>query len=391
MAEYLPPTENVPIFDTLNFKGGDEPLTFNTASKSFLRYPYAQGTENLQAINVSGLATMSSIISTVGNSITLADKNTNLNFNYIVSGVTRYIRQYINTSNRLIWDYWSGTTTTTLLTVNGTTSTSWSTPILSTATVPATSDSSTRVPTTAWVQSVISGITPSTALTPSSVTITPVVGSYQNANILNQWNSGGQFSFTGSTIKNWNGSSSGLVQPSTTPQIKFIPNSFTTVNPLLYGCEFEINFFFWNTNNGNRGQTTCNLVLFPYAVKGVGVFPYVNSWYDSTLDSTTSLPNGYDINNQINNNGQDAVNYTNATYCPNGRQYWTYNQLFSGLTGANAYLNGIGNADTSFSIYINFLMPSANSADLRYSITIKTLNTNGANTTSPPLGVYVGF
>ena len=57
MAQYLPPTENVPIFDTLNFNDGNTPLTYNTAIKYFLRYPYAQGTENLQITNVNGLLT----------------------------------------------------------------------------------------------------------------------------------------------------------------------------------------------------------------------------------------------------------------------------------------------------------------------------------------------
>ena len=57
MAEYLPPTEDVAIFDTLNFNDGDTPLTYNKAVKYFLRYPIAQGTETLQTTNVNGLLT----------------------------------------------------------------------------------------------------------------------------------------------------------------------------------------------------------------------------------------------------------------------------------------------------------------------------------------------
>lgn len=56
MADYTPPTENLPIFDNLVFISGDEPLTYNIAKKRFLRYPNAQGTENLQAITVNGTA-----------------------------------------------------------------------------------------------------------------------------------------------------------------------------------------------------------------------------------------------------------------------------------------------------------------------------------------------
>lgn len=58
MASYPPPTENLPIFDDIVFRDlGDEPLTFNDAKKYFLQFPNAQGTENLQAINVNDVAT----------------------------------------------------------------------------------------------------------------------------------------------------------------------------------------------------------------------------------------------------------------------------------------------------------------------------------------------
>ena len=57
MATYEPPTENLAIFDPIVFLTGDEPLTYNIAVKKFLKYPNAQGLENLQAINVNGIAT----------------------------------------------------------------------------------------------------------------------------------------------------------------------------------------------------------------------------------------------------------------------------------------------------------------------------------------------
>jgi hypothetical protein len=56
MAEYSPPIENLPIFDKLVFLSGDEYITQNQADKRYLRYPNAQGTENLQAINVGGIS-----------------------------------------------------------------------------------------------------------------------------------------------------------------------------------------------------------------------------------------------------------------------------------------------------------------------------------------------
>lgn len=54
MTSYEPPTANVPIFDTLLFFDQDEPLTYNTASRFFLKYPLAQGTENLLNTNING-------------------------------------------------------------------------------------------------------------------------------------------------------------------------------------------------------------------------------------------------------------------------------------------------------------------------------------------------
>ena len=54
MAQYPPPSENVPIFDSSLFNDGDDYLTFNIASKKFLRYPLAQGTETLLTTNING-------------------------------------------------------------------------------------------------------------------------------------------------------------------------------------------------------------------------------------------------------------------------------------------------------------------------------------------------
>lgn len=54
MAGYLPPIEDLPIFDESVFRAGDAPLTYNEALKKFLRYPNAQGKEFLQEIEVDG-------------------------------------------------------------------------------------------------------------------------------------------------------------------------------------------------------------------------------------------------------------------------------------------------------------------------------------------------
>jgi hypothetical protein len=57
MATYQPPTETLPIFDPNVFISNNTSLTPATADLRYLRFPYAQGTENLQVINVDGVAT----------------------------------------------------------------------------------------------------------------------------------------------------------------------------------------------------------------------------------------------------------------------------------------------------------------------------------------------
>jgi len=63
MADYLPPTENLPIFDTTVFDTAqNQYLTYNQATGLFLTYPIAQGDETLQAITVQGPATFNSAL-----------------------------------------------------------------------------------------------------------------------------------------------------------------------------------------------------------------------------------------------------------------------------------------------------------------------------------------
>jgi len=62
MAYYEPPTEQLPIFNPSVFVNEDEALTLATASKYFLKYPNAQGTENLLDTNVNGVLTANSDI-----------------------------------------------------------------------------------------------------------------------------------------------------------------------------------------------------------------------------------------------------------------------------------------------------------------------------------------
>jgi hypothetical protein len=57
MSAYQPPIEDLAIFDSSVFLTGDEPLTYNQAVKKFLKFPNAQGSENLLTTNVNGVLT----------------------------------------------------------------------------------------------------------------------------------------------------------------------------------------------------------------------------------------------------------------------------------------------------------------------------------------------
>jgi len=97
MATYNPPTEDLAIFDPSVFLTADIPITQAEGDKRYLRFPNAQGTENLAATNVNGVLT-------ANGDVLFANLN----------------------------------------------------PPTSNATQPASNDSSTKVPTTAWVQTAVS-------------------------------------------------------------------------------------------------------------------------------------------------------------------------------------------------------------------------------------------
>ena len=54
MASNLPPSENLPIFDSGVFNTGNDALTYNSAVSKFLTFPVAQGTETFSDINTLG-------------------------------------------------------------------------------------------------------------------------------------------------------------------------------------------------------------------------------------------------------------------------------------------------------------------------------------------------
>jgi len=95
MSAYHPPTEDLAIFDPSVFNFNETPLTIGEASNYFLRYPQAQGEEDLQAINVLGTATFDDDIIlnknptaniTAPNNISMTSTTGNIDFNTTIAG-----------------------------------------------------------------------------------------------------------------------------------------------------------------------------------------------------------------------------------------------------------------------------------------------------------------
>ncbi len=70
---YDPPIEDVPIFDASLFVVDNVGLTTAQADLRYLKFPNAQGTENLSAFTASGTATLNGPVNVNGNAITARD------------------------------------------------------------------------------------------------------------------------------------------------------------------------------------------------------------------------------------------------------------------------------------------------------------------------------
>lgn len=118
MSVNNPPNPDISTFNNLYWITADTNLTQSIADLRYLKFPVAQGTENLQAININGTATFNSG-ATFNNSTTFENSATfdsSANFN---------------------------------------SDTNFSVIPTSSAIQPLATDSSTKIPTTAWVQSAI--------------------------------------------------------------------------------------------------------------------------------------------------------------------------------------------------------------------------------------------
>ena len=366
MSVNVPPNPNVSTFNNDYWIHMDTALTTADADLRYLRWNVAQGDETLQGISVNGNANFYS----------------QTNFNDVATGslTSLAVQPLANDSTTKIpTTAWvqsaiTGAPSSILATNNtftGTNAFNNIAPITSTATQPASNDSSTKIPTTAWVQSAITAIPSLANLTPNSVTITRTnVASSSTAGITNNYNNGGYID-QGITSAN-NVAYNANFTPNIPLKIIFANNSGNpSFSPYSAGAVIvNINCFFSNASKTSYGQTECKLTLFGNLLSD----DFGTGYGDTT----------YNLNNQINGNG--AFNYSSPTYAPTGRQYWTYDQVFSGaLSATPAYLQGINNLDGTYTIFVYFQAEQV----MTWSYNATIINAAGLITAGGK-GVYLG-
>jgi hypothetical protein len=334
MSVNNPPEPNVATFNNLYWNTQDVNLTQSAADLRYLKFPVAQGTENLQATNVNGILTANSNVNftsttppTSSQTIPAStDNSTKIPTTSWVQSVISTIPIPTNllTSN----NSWTGTNAFTNTTTGS---------LTSSATQPASNDSSTKIPTTAWVQSTLTNLTPATI----NITATSAYAGF-NCNV----NNNAKLSFTGNTkLSNVNVSATTIGEG-----ITFDFNIGGAAPTLATIMTYRLNFT--KTDGTNWSQVSFDIDFYPNR------FPSGNQGFVET----------YNIDNQILDNASYVIP-TDPTRAPQGRMYWTYNQVFSGLAGTYGY------GYLSFSNYkptIWFALPDT--GNWTYQCSVEALN-----------------
>lgn len=264
----------------------------------------------------------------------------------------------------------------------------------SSQTLPLASDNSTKIPTTAWVQTAIAASGNPTNLTPNRITLTPTTTTGSNCGIINQYNTGGMVSFSGNSAAYYPylGNTSNLGRICAQSPVTFGFRNRSTVPTGCKVLKYKVTMTFWSWDSsgsqgsGTFGQTSFNIDFYP------------DRWTQGTPSDPTHSPplawpyvdDAYNANNRIGfltTCGNYAMKDT--VYAPDGRQYWTYNQQFSGgASGYNAlfypgrYGGGV-NTDICFQLF--FVLPATSGYEWSYCI--ECLDASSANAVG--FGVYI--
>jgi len=412
MATYNPPTnlEPINVFNPANFMRADTNLTQAQADTRYLRFPIAQGTEYLQnaeAINFD-----------VGANLTLSGTD---GVNYI---------QFPNGSKQYV-----ASTSTNILPLNntftGTNAFNNVAPITSSATQPASTDSSTKIPTTAWVQGAISG---SSAITPiiSSAGISPL-----QANVIGTWqvlstpagtqfcdvytmggggNSGGDA--TNPTL-GWSkgiggcGGGGGMTLNSRLSYGGALTNAFGVLNQPQFVCGTtnsqgqNTNITYTNVWNGTFTQSGTNITLVSTTSGAMSVgtiITFTKSTFDTIYPTSTAPYGAYFNQLQVVSGSANSwvvqsqqsqtlnVAITGAGYTPQVMWEGTFTQAGTTITAVSTTSGSFSNFNASANnSYLVCNGTSANTQLLR-SITDASNNVvNSSQTISTPIAGRILF
>jgi hypothetical protein len=370
MAEFPPPTENLPVFNPAVFPNtGLRELSTKVKAYLDLNYLKFPTTQAQQEVFTSGLKTMTNLEFADGSTMTTAPAGTTPNLsqvltqgnnaNYqIITGVQAFQlipAQGQASTGQIYDDSTSGTSIMRIdngtagiqignssanpisiqganVTIDGfvnantiaTTYAPLDSPVFTgnpTAPTKPALDNSTSLSTTAYVDNAVAsggiGANPSF----NSVTIT---GTGNGSGINNIVNTGGYASIFGQGGRTTSGSGSNIAIGQSF-QIK-LNSPITPSSTNAGGIRYEVQMNFWNTSNFYT--TSFDIVFFPFRWGG-------SNWTNNSAPTSYGI---YNVNNKINGNG--SFNYQDNQYSLYGRQYWTYNQVFEGVSGANGYLRG---------------------------------------------------
>lgn len=363
MSVNPPPNPNVSTFNNLYWISANTALTTADGDLRYLKFPVAQGTENLQTTNIQGALTC----------------NSTANFASLTSPTSSATQPASNDSTTKIpttaWVQTAIGAGGSILATNniftGTNAFNNVAPITSSATQPASNDSSTKIPTTAWVQTAI-GAGGGSNITPNSIIMTRTnIGTSSTCGITNNYNTGGYFARSITQNSSYGGTNYTAGIPL---KIIIANNSGSSIFNVDWDGALVIKLNCWSYTTSltnNYAQTECKITLYGPCV--------LSNW--GTNGGTL-----YNINNSIN--GNTDFTYTDPTYAPYGRQYWTYDQAFSGTLGATqpAFLQGVNGADGAgtYTIYVYFQA----SVIQNWNYNAQILNANAPF--DADMGVYLG-
>lgn len=445
MSSYAPPIENVAIFDSALFPDGDGYLTQDAADARYLRYPTAQGTENLMAINVNGTATFgtsSSIIQQSGSTLQqqpastsgLVPANTTATFNKTFIGTNfgstnvtslqltdtsqnRTLAMIPNSSNAaynplvqsqdaaifainnsLTLTRSQGTTTGLRISSSNNIVTLGSGGTSSTPTNNLIINGSTNTTSTSGTTLTVGNTNVNfTSSTPPTSSATQPAASDSSTNIpTTAWvqsaiSAGGQNITPNSIVVTPTSTAlqytSGIQNQYNSGAFYALSGSTTqlytnTTSPVQYTPNRPIQIRF-TTADGTNNFNLAQPLTFT-----LNCFFYDGSSYGETscqlMIFNNALTSNWGSFGDTNYNINNNIN-GNTGFYSTGRQYWTSNQQLSGFSGSQGWLQGVNNATGVYTIYIYFTMWAGST----WSYWIRSQSTNGATGASPQMGVQI--